>query len=214
MGKRSPDVDAYIARSPEFARPILERVRSAFHAGCPRVEERLKWGVPSFEFLGILGGMAAFKRHVGFGFWKSRLMPDFERTFGRPGRASAMGARIESIADLPPRREIVAFVREAVRLNREGVKEPERAQPAPPARLAVPADLKAALAGDAKARATFDGLSPSHKREYVEWIVEAKRPETRRTRIEKTVQWLAEGRHRNWKYERRPTPEGGSTARR
>jgi uncharacterized protein YdeI (YjbR/CyaY-like superfamily) len=152
--------------------------------------------------MGILGGMAAFKAHVAFGFWKSRLMPDFERTFGRPGRASAMGARVESLADLPPQRDIVGFVREAVRLNREGVKEPKAAQPRRAPRVSVPADLKAALAGDARARATFEALPPSHKREYVEWIVEAKRPQTRSRRLQTTLQWLAAGKRRNWRYER------------
>lgn len=202
-GVRSPAVDAYVARAPEFARPILEQIRAAFHAGCPELEEKIKWGAPSFEYLGLLGGMAAFKRHVAFGFWKSRLMKDFEDTFGRAAGASMMRARVESQADLPSRRVLVAMVKEAKRLNQEGVKEPKLARPKGSIRVVVPADLRAALARRPQARAFFVGLPPSHRREYVAWITEAKRPETRAKRIATTLEWLAAGKRRNWKYERR-----------
>lgn len=203
MGKRSVEVDAYIAGAPEFARPILEKIREAFHAGCPELEERIKWGSPSFEYEGMLGGMAAFKRHVSFGFWKSRLMEDFGRLFARGPRSSAMVVRVETAADLPAKKVLVAYVREARRLNEEGIREPRRSTAREPVRVTLPPDLKAALARHAKARATFEGFAPSHRREYVEWITEAKREETRRKRIETTIAWLAEGRHRNWKYERK-----------
>lgn len=199
---RNPAVDAYVAAAPAFARPILVRIRAAFHAGCPAIEERIKWGMPSFEYKGLLGGMAAFQRHVAFGFWKSHRMESFQKTFGRPGAASLMRARIESLRDLPPRKVLVALVREAQRLNDEGVREPKPARPKRSPRMAVPADLRAALAKSAKARATFAALPPSHKRAYVEWLNEAKRPETRSRRLAMTLAWLAEGKRRNWKYER------------
>lgn len=203
MGDRTAAVDAYIAKQPEFARPILEKIREAFHAGCPDLEERIKWGVPSFEYKGMLGGMASFKRHVAFGFWKARLMEDFDRIFKRGPKSSAMGARVESLGDLPAKKDLVAYVKEAKRLNDEGIKEPKRTAPRKPVRVTVPADLKAALARSAKARASFEAFSPSHRKEYVEWIVEAKRDETRRERVETTIAWLTEGKHRNWKYERK-----------
>jgi uncharacterized protein YdeI (YjbR/CyaY-like superfamily) len=203
MGTRNADIDAYIARAPEFARPILEKIRDAFHAGCPAIEERLKWGHPSFEYKGMLGGMACFKRHVTFGFWKSRLMEDFDRLFTRGPKSSPMGARVESLADLPSRKVLVAYVREARRLNDEGLKEPKRTAPRKPVRVVVPPELRAALAKHPGARAVFEGFSPSHRREYVEWITEAKREETRRKRLETTLEWLADGKRRNWKYERK-----------
>lgn len=193
MKHRNPAVDAFIARAPAFARPILRRVRAAFHAGCPEVEERIKWGSPSFEYKGILGGMAAFKRHVSFGFWKSRLLPEFERSFGRPGRASAMGVRIETLQDLPPQRALVAFVRAAKRLNDAGVKEPLRAAPRRKPPLPMPADVRAALARNAKARAAFASLPPSHQRAYLEWITEAKRPATRARRLAASLTQLTAG---------------------
>lgn len=202
MGTRTAAVDAYIKKAPEFARPILERIRDGFHAGCPELEEKIKWGHASFEYKGMLGGMAAFKQHVTFGFWKSRLMDDFDKLFQRGAKSSAMGARVESLAGLPPKKVLVAYVREAKRLNDEGVKEPLRARPKRTTEVEVPAVLTAALKKNAKARATFEGFSPSHKREYVEWITEAKRDETREKRLKTTIEWLEKGKQRNWQYER------------
>jgi uncharacterized protein YdeI (YjbR/CyaY-like superfamily) len=202
MGTRTAAVDAYIKKAPEFARPILERIRDGFHAGCPELEEKIKWGHASFEYKGMLGGMAVFKKHVTFGFWKSRLMDDFDKLFKRGAKSSAMGARVESLSDLAPKKVLVAYVREAKRLNDEGVKEPVRARPKRTTEVEVPAVLTAALKKHAKARATFEAFPPSHKREYIEWITEAKRDETRDKRLETTIEWLEKGKHRNWQYER------------
>ncbi|HOX27036.1 MAG TPA: YdeI/OmpD-associated family protein [Candidatus Krumholzibacteria bacterium] len=203
MTKPVPDVDTYIANAPEFARPILEKIRAAFHAGCPELEERIKWGVPSFEYKGMLGGMSAFTQHVSFGFWKSRLMENFARDLGAEPAASLMRVHVRSVADLPPKKVLVAFVREAKRLNDEGIKEPARAPARSPRKLVIPADLKRALASDAKARRTFESFPPGQQREYVEWITSAKREATRAERVATAVAWLAEGKRRNWKYERR-----------
>jgi len=146
--------------------------------------------------------MAVFKKHVTFGFWKSRLMDDFDKLFQRGPKSSPMGARVESLADLPAKNVLVAYVREAKRLNDEGVKEPVRAKPKRSPDVDVPLDLTAALKKNAKAKKAFEAFSPSHKREYVEWITEAKRDETRAKRLATTLEWLVEGKHRNWKYER------------
>jgi hypothetical protein len=203
MPTRSREVDAYIAAAPTFARPLLERLRAAFHVGCPDLVERIKWGVPSFEHHGILGGMAAFQEHVSFGFWKARLMEDPAGLFASGARASPMSVRVRSAKDLPSKRVLVAYVRQAARLNEAGVKEPRLARPRGAIGLRVPSDLKAALAGDARARRTFEGFPPSARRDYVEWITEAKRAETRARRLATAIEWLAEGKRRNWKYERR-----------
>jgi uncharacterized protein YdeI (YjbR/CyaY-like superfamily) len=202
MGTRSAAIDTYIAEAPAEARPILQKIREAFHAGCPEIEEKVKWGHASFEYKGMLGGMAVFKHHVTFGFWKSRLMDDFDRVFQRGPRSSPMGARVESLADLPPKKVLVAYVKEAKRLNDEGIKEPVRSGPKRRAKVGVPPELTAALKRSAKARAAFEAFSPSHRREYVEWITEAKRDETRAKRLATTIEWLEDGKHRNWKYER------------
>lgn len=192
-GVRDPRVDAYIENSAEFARPILRHLREVVHSSCPDVQETMKWSSPHFDYRGPLCGMAAFKEHCAFGFWKGSLIIE------NPSDA-AMGqlGRITRIRDLPPRKTLASWIRKAVKLNEEGVKVPR----AKPERKPVqpPHDLRQALAKNPRARSTFEGFSLSHRREYVEWIEEAKRPETRARRLETAVAWMTEGKSRNWKY--------------
>ncbi len=195
MPSQDPRIDAYIAASAEFARPILEEIRKRVHAACPQVEETIKWGMPNFVHAGgILCGMAAFKQHASFGYWKHALvMGEAER--------DGMGSygRLASMRDLPPRTRMQADLKKAMRLNEDGVK-PERRKPASKPVPEIPGDLAAALDKDKAAKATFDGFPPSCKREYIDWIVEAKREETRAKRLAQAVEWMAEGKRRNWKY--------------
>jgi uncharacterized protein YdeI (YjbR/CyaY-like superfamily) len=202
MPSKDPRVDAYIARSADFARPILTRLRRVVHAGCPDVTETIKWGVPSFEYQGPMCGMAAFKSHCMFGLWKAPLLA--ERVPGMPAAAHAAGPfrRITSLAELPDEKTLVRIVKEAARLNADGVKVP-RTRLAPKAPVRLPPVLVAALRKNRKAQAAFDAFSPSHRREYVEWIADAKTDETRRRRVAQAIEWIAEGKSRNWKYERR-----------
>ena len=203
MKNGSPEVDRYIEKAAEFAQPILRRLRKAFHAAHPDVTEAMKWGHPFFEYKGVLGNMAAFKQHVGWGFWKAGLMADPHGLLKPPGEHTAMGgARLASVDDLPPDDVLIAYVREAIRLNEENVK-PVRPKKAPKPEAAVPDDLAAALASTPAARAAFDAFPPSHRREYIDWITEAKQPATRAKRIAQTVEWVTEGKSRNWKYERK-----------
>jgi uncharacterized protein YdeI (YjbR/CyaY-like superfamily) len=202
MESRDPRVDAYIAKAAPFARPILERLREIVHAGCPGVEETMKWSVPHFTYRGLLCSMAAFKQHCAFGFWKGAhvLGPggrSLEQAWGQFGR-------ITSPADLPSKKLLVGYVRKAAALNEAGVKRVAgKAPPRPKAPPRAPADLVAALRGNRKAAATYAAFSPSNKRDYVEWITEAKGAATRRRRLETAVQWMAEGKPRNWKYSRK-----------
>jgi uncharacterized protein YdeI (YjbR/CyaY-like superfamily) len=194
---RDPRVDAYIARQADFARPILEYLREVVHAACPECEEALKWSSPSFMYKGeILAGMAAFKAHATFGFWKGSLVVG-----EGDAQASGMGqfGKLTSIDDLPPRDKLEALVGKAMRLTEGGVKAPRDKHPKAP--LFVPQDLRAAIDAVPAAAATFDGFTPSCRREYVEWVTEAKRDETRAKRLAQTIEWLAEGKKRNWKYE-------------
>jgi uncharacterized protein YdeI (YjbR/CyaY-like superfamily) len=197
MGTHDSRVDAYIAKSAAFARPILERLRTLVHEALPAVEEDMKWGAPHFMHRGMLAGMAAFKQHVGFGFWQG------ERVTGAKGTTEAMGqfGRIASLGDLPPAAKLRAWVKRAAALNESGEKRPRPLRHPRPT-LAVTPELAAALAKHAKARATFDAFSPSHRREYIEWIAEAKTDATRAERLEKTIAQLAEGKTRHWKYQR------------
>ena len=201
MKNTSPEVDRYIAAAAPFARPILERIRSAFHKAHPEVTETMKWSFPHFEYKGLLGSMAAFKQHVSWGFWKGRLMADPLGIIPPAGETSMGGARIADVKELPSEKNMVAYVREAIRLNEEGVK-PRRPARTPKAEAEVPVDLAAALKKSPAAKKAFEAFSPSHRREYIEWITEAKQDATRQKRLATTLEWLSEGKSRNWKYER------------
>jgi uncharacterized protein YdeI (YjbR/CyaY-like superfamily) len=192
-------IDAYIARQADFARPILEHLRSAVHSACPEAEETLKWSMPHFLYKGqMLVGMAAFNAHSTFGFWRAR------EVLGETGaERDAMGqfGRLTSVADLPPDDVLHGLIRKAMALTDAGAR-PARPKAAPKADLETPPELESALSANPAARATFDDFPPSCRREYVEWVVEAKRPETRDKRIAQAVEWMAEGKRRNWKYEK------------
>jgi uncharacterized protein YdeI (YjbR/CyaY-like superfamily) len=198
MGTRDPRIDAYIAKSADFAKPILTYIRETVHVACPDVVETTKWSMPFFDHHGPLANMSAFKEHAALRFWKGQLVvgpgsDDDERAMGQFGR-------LTSVKDLPPKKELVALIKKAAKLNEEGIKVEKKKAPRP--ELPVPAELIAALAKNKKARANFEAFPPSHKREYNEWIGEAKREETRAARVAQAIEWIAEGKSRNWKYER------------
>lgn len=198
MGARDPRIDAYIAKSADFARPILTRLRELIHTGCPAVEETMKWRNPSFMYKGLLCGMAAFKEHCILGFWKDALLFDKKNP---AAKSSRIPDRITNVSELPPDKVLLGYIREAARLNDEGVKIP-KAKAGPRKALVIPNDLLAELKRNEKAFSTFEDFSYSHKKEYVEWITEAKREQTRNQRLATAVAWMAEGKARNWKYER------------
>jgi uncharacterized protein YdeI (YjbR/CyaY-like superfamily) len=197
----NPRVDAYIAKKADFARPILEHLRKVVHEAAPGIEETIKWGVPHFEHKGMVCGMAAFKQHCAFGFWHSKLVLGEEA--GDDEAAMGNFGRITKVADLPPKKVIIGYVKKAVALNEAGVKGgmAARPKPDPDRKVPVPADLAAALKRNAKAKKTFDGFSYSNKKDYVEWITGAKREETRAKRLAQAIEWLAEGKTRHWKYQ-------------
>ena len=194
---RDPRIDAYIARQADFARPILEHLRRLVHEGAPEVVETIKWSMPHFTYKGrLFAGMAAFKAHATFGLWQASAV------LGETGaEREAMGqfGRIASLDDLPPEAELKGIIRRAA----EHAQEPPRPRPKKPPKpdLETPADLEAALGASPAARAAFDSFPPSGQRDYVAWVVEAKRPETRAKRIAQAVEWMAEGKRRHWKYE-------------
>jgi len=198
MPKKDPRVDAYISKSAPFAKPILVHLRKTIHATCPDVEETLKWGMPNFMYHGILCNMAAFKEHCTFGFWhkamrKDLLDRDASQGMGQFGRMTAK-------ADLPNDATLKKLIKMAMQLNANGVKVPSKPKAKKPPPVA-PADLASALKRNALARATWEKFPPSHRREYIEWLTEAKREETREKRLLTTLEWLADGKSRNWKYE-------------
>lgn len=192
MGNHDPRVDAYIAKSGDFAKPILEQVRKLMHALCPEVEETIKWSAPFYLHQGIVATTPAFKRHCALIFWKGRLfLTDKQKTDLR---------RLTSVADLPSKKILSNYIKQAIKLNTDGVKAPARPESKPKKAVVVPAYFMAALKRNKQALAVFEAFSPSHKREYVDWITEAKREETRAIRIEKAVKQMAEKKSLHWKY--------------
>lgn len=195
--KTDPRIDAYIDRQAEFAQPILRHLREAVHAACPECEEAVKWSSPHFMYKGeMLAGMAAFKQHATFGFWRGSLVVGEGNE-----QMSGMGqfGRLTSVDDLPPGAELAALIHKAMKLTDDGVKPPRDKHRKEP--FTVPQDMRAALDANAAAGATFDNFPPSQQREYVEWITGSKRDETRTKRLTQALEWLAEGKRRNWKYE-------------
>jgi uncharacterized protein YdeI (YjbR/CyaY-like superfamily) len=198
MASTDPRIDAYIAGQADFARPILEHIRSLVHRAAPEAEETIKWGMPHFTVGGrIMAGMAAFKAHATFGLWRAN---DVLGETGTEREAMGQFGRLTSIDDLPPEEELEVLVRRAADAAAAGPKP--RETKAAKVALAIPDDLAAALADNPAAKAAFAAFPPGGRREYVEWVVQAKRPETRAKRIAQAAEWIAEGKRRNWKYEK------------
>jgi uncharacterized protein YdeI (YjbR/CyaY-like superfamily) len=186
---RDPRIDDYIAKAAPFAQPILAHVRGLIHQALPGAEETIKWGMPHFTVSGRnIVGLAAFKAHA------SVIIHREERS------GEGMGAlgKLARLADLPPDAELIARFQARPEALAQPKPKPKRV---PKPELPVPPAFEAALDAAPAARATFNGFAPSHRREYVEWIADAKREETQAKRIAQAVAWLAEGRKRNWKYE-------------
>ena len=166
------------------------------HEACPDCEETLKWSMPSFIYKGkILAGFASFKAHATFGYWNEPGARARTRRAERDGPVRPADLARRSAAA----RDLVALTHKAMTLIDDGVKP--RATSTKKAPFTVPQDLRAAIDAVPAAKATFDGFPPWCQREYVEWVTEAKRDETRAKRLDQTVEWLAEGKRRNWKYE-------------
>ena len=190
-------MDAYIVKSPDFAKPILTLLRRLAHSACPEVEETLKWGMPHFLHKGILFGMAGFKQHCMLHFWKGDLV--LGENFKATNRGMNQFGRITALSDLPDEQVLCRYIQRAVELNEAGVKKTPR-EPKPKKKLVLPKSFLAALNKDKKARTKFENFSYSHQKEYVEWIADAKREEPRARRIAIALEWLAQGKSRNWKY--------------
>ena len=204
MPSDSQRIDEYIKKAPEYAQPIMEKLRKAVHKGCPGVEEAIKWGVPYFMHNGILCGMASFKKHVSFGFWKSKEMDDPEGLFetGTGKKASMCNAHFHSVKELPTQKVLVDYVKRAAKLNVEGAKKKPAKKTKKKINTKVPTDLAALLKKNKKAQKTFESFAPGQQRDYIEWVTEAKRDATRQKRLATTIEWLSEGKKRYWKYEK------------
>lgn len=197
MGSTDPRIDAYIQKSEPFAQPILTHLRKVVHSACPAITETMKWSFPHFDYKGMLCSMAAFKSHCAFGFWKASLLEGARMPAGDRGAMGQFG-RVTSIKELPDVRTLTRLIKAAAALNDAGVKV--KRVPAKKAPLKVPAYFMNALRKHKAALTTFQKFSASHKREYVEWVTDAKTDATREKRLATAIGWMAEGKARNWKY--------------
>jgi hypothetical protein len=204
MSKASRQIDDYICDAPDFAQPILKKLRVVVHKGCPKAVEVIKWGCPYFEHNGLLCGMAAFKAHVGFGFWRANEMEDPENLFesGTGKKASMCSAKFLALKDMPTQKVLVDYVRRAKKLNEEAVKNAPTKKPRKKIVVpTMPPRVTTALKQNKQAKSFFDSLAPSHQRDYLDWIIDAKRDATAEKRVGQMIEWLCEGKRRNWKYE-------------
>ncbi len=199
--KKDERIDAYINNAPEFAKPVLLHLRKLVHEASPHITEGIKWGVPFFEYKGILCGMAAFKKHCAFNIFKFKMMR--EAAYFEEKNTEAMGhlGKITSVNDLPADDVVISYVQEAMRLNEVKTK-PAKKKENNTSVLFYPEGMQAALEDNKTVKETFEKMSYSHKKEYVEWIAEAKTEATRNKRIATMIEWLAEGKRRNWKHEK------------
>lgn len=198
---RDTRIDAYIAKAQPFAQPILSHLRELIHKACPGVEETIKWSFPNFMYKGaILCNMAAFKEHMAFGFWKASIMDDPQGILTITER-EAMGhmGQIRSLKDLPKDKILIEYIKQAAKLNEQGVKVEKKVKNATK-ELEVPDYLLKAIKKNKAAFKTFESFSTTNKREYVDWITEAKTDATRDKRMAQAIEWMAEGKIRNWKY--------------
>lgn len=201
--KKDRRIDDYISKSEEFAKPILRYIRDIVHKACPEVTETMKWGMPHFDYKGMMCGIASFKQHCTFGFWKASLMKDKYKVFVK-GENSGMGnfGKVKDIQDLPSAKIIIEYIKEAMKLNDDNVAVPKELKENVRKELVIPEYFLKVLKKNEVALKTFMDFSYSHKKEYLEWITEAKKEETREKRIYAAIKWLSEGKGRNWKYEK------------
>jgi len=204
MATKNKAIDTYISKSQDFAKPILSHLRDLVHITCPDVEEKMKWNFPHFDYKGeMMCSMAAFKQHAVFGFWKAALMKD-PALLETAKSEVAMGhlGRITSLKELPADKKIIAWIKEAMELNDKGIKLPSKPKATDKKEITVPEYFEKVLVKNKKASATFNAFSYSHKKEYIEWVTEAKTEETRNKRMVQAIEMMAEGKSRNWKYAR------------
>lgn len=192
--------DAYIAKAPQYAQPILIHLRKLVHEACPEIVETIKWGMPAYEYKGIVCSMAAFKAHCSFGFWKAALMMDSGELLKNQNNAMGHFDKITSLKDLPADKKIIALIKEAVDLNERGIKLPAKEKAAETIEIATPDYFLKELKKNKKALEVFQAFAPSHRKEYNRWIMDAKTDATKNKRMAQSIEWIENGKGRNWKY--------------
>jgi uncharacterized protein YdeI (YjbR/CyaY-like superfamily) len=201
MATFNKQVDGYIAKSADFAKPILEHLRKIIHDTCPEVEEVMKWGIPHFDYKGdMMCILAAYKNHCSFSLYKAELMSDPKiKESVKAGQKMGYMDKIKTLSDLPAKKTLVAYIKEAMALNEKGIKKEKPVKEKSP-ETEVPDYFLAKLSKNPAAKKVFESKSASFRKEYSKWIIDAKTEETRDKRIEQSLEWIAEGKGRFWQY--------------
>ena len=203
MAKKIKEIDAYISKSADFAKPILHHIRELVHNACPDVEEKMKWSFPHFDYKGeMMCSMAAFKQHAVMSFWKASIMKD-KALLAMARSEEAMGhlGKMISLKDLPPDKKMTAYIKEAMKLNELGIKLPSKPKSTEKKEIELPDYFMKALKSK-KALQDFNNASYSFRKEYIEWITGAKTEDTRNKRMATAIEWIIEGKSRNWQYKK------------
>ena len=197
-----PRVDAYINKSAPFAQPVLTHIRELVHKTLPDIQEDIKWSMPFFTYKGqMFGNLAAFKQHCSFGLFGGAMKAYLEEQgIAKNGNMGTMG-KITTLKDLPSDKVLAGYCKQAAKFIDDGAKTMQRPKKAAKPAPETPAELAAALKKNKSAQKVWADFSPSCQREYADWITEAKRDETKQKRIVQAVEWIAEGKQRNWKYQ-------------
>lgn len=206
--KKDKRIDAYIKKSADFAQPILNHIRQLVHQAHPGMQETVKWGMPHFDFEGkSVVSMAAFKQHAVFGFWKAELIKDpknyMQARKAQGGDAMGHGGKLASVKDLPPDKVFIDFVKQAIQLNQAGVKIEKPKKAVDPGASVAPDYFEKALKKNKTAWKVWSEWTPGKKKEYIDWLKDAKTDDTRQKRMETAIEWIAEGKIRNWKYQKK-----------
>lgn len=204
MKNANPKFGEYIAKSADFAKPILTHLRQLIHDTCPDVDEIMKWSIPHFDYKGeMMCILAAYGHHCSFTFWKADLMSDQKlRKNVDPKQPLGYMSKLTSLSDLPSDAGLIAYIKEAMALNENGVKLVIKRKTEAPAVIEVPDYFAEKLAANPVAKEIFESKSASFRKDYLVWIIDAKTDATRQKRMEESLEWIAEGKGRFWKYEK------------
>jgi uncharacterized protein YdeI (YjbR/CyaY-like superfamily) len=200
----NPQFDDYIAKSADFAKPVMEYLRKIIHETCPEVEEVMKWGNPHFDYKGdMMCILAAYSKHCSFSLYKAELMGDPKLIESvKAGKKMGYMDKITSLTDLPEKAVLVAYIKEVMTLNEAGVKK-ARPKSETPQVIETPDYFNEELATNPLAKEIFESKSASFRKDYLIWITGAKTEATRQTRMEQSLEWIAEGKGRFWQYEKK-----------
>jgi len=202
--KKNPKVDAYILNTAPFAQPILNELRATLETAEPELEETIKWGFPCFTFQSkLICSFSAYKNHCVFRFWQGSNLKDSAGILTKVGETE-MGelSKIKNLEDLPNSEILINYIREAIELSKK--KSTKTIVSEKKITIDLKSyDLQEIFSSFPKQAEKFDTFSPSHRKEYISWINEAKTEDTKLKRIKTMMEWLLEGKSRNWKYEKK-----------